>query len=565
MQIQMTNPFLSDSQADLLEAVQALQPVFLEESTRREASEALLKLVVSNPVSPPHAKLLFAFAVARLEDDLCFDSMTALIRYLVETQLLSETELEPVLSGLLQNCSSKYVPAKRLAVYQLLRQALPLFPHPLLEVIIPVFLNGIKWEKDPQCIMIIFDLITRMSTHARFTKELFEAAFRYFPITYKTSPDRPVPIKAEDLGDALRKVLSLPNFLELLIPKLGEKILIWPNSAKTDALLIVKNVPINDNSPFLIEIKNLITSVLIDAASDEALRRLALECVTNVNLANWKYLFLDDCFNALEFGSSQMAPFVPLLIKAIGVFDDFVAKRLSKCCMQESSVFESLWLSLAVVLEGGGGFQTNLVERAITLTWNSASTLHTRILIRTLLAMTKHIDDPTAILETLISIPADDQLIKEDLVNFFRQTPTRFTDLHSFIHAHFDNPFVHQMAVLGDYFDVLKSRNEESLETVAILCLISQNVGSVIEIIERSSTSKLVSPHIQQAIMSLAPKLDASEQGNCLARVEFSELHALLIRCSRPEALTDSITTDDAIAAASIANKTGRILFTKPS
>lgn len=546
---------------DLSEAVQKLQPIFLDDSTRKEASDTLLQLVTSNPISISHAKSLFAFAEARLEDDLCFDSMIALIGYLAEKQLLSATDIEPVLTSTLKDCSSKCVPAKRLVVYQLLQQALSLFQNSLPESIIPVFLHGIKWEKDPQCIIILFDLIAKASIHTRFTTELFEAAFRYFPITYKTPPNKSVLIKTEDLKEALKEVLSLHCFLELLIPKLGERILLWPNSARTDALHVIRSMPFDDSSPFLIEIKNLLISVLTDPASDEPLRRLALECVANVDLSTWKGLFLEDCFNALEFGSSQMTPVVPLLLRAIGIFDTFVVGRLSKCCMEESSVFEGLWLSLAVVLEEGSRVQiTDLVERGVTLLWNSPSTLHTRILIRALLAMTRHLDDPTNILEALMSIPADEQVIKEDLTNFFQQTANRFNNLHSFVRLHSNNSFVHQMAVVNEYFQPLKSENEEDLDIVAKLCLIAQNVHSVIEIVERSSISGLLSPTIQQAIMSLIPRLDACEQANCLFKTNFNKLHALIIRCSRPEVLTESLMTEDAIAAASVANKTGRIL-----
>ena len=560
----MLNPFPLDFEMDLSEAVKGLQPTFLDDSTRKEASETLLQLVTTNKVTALHAKLLFSFAEARLEDDLCFDSMIGLIEHLIEKQLLPKTELEPLLVNLVTDCSSRHVPTKRLVIYQLLQQASPLFHHFFPEAIVPVFLHGIKWEKDPQCIMILFDLIAKASIHTRFTTELFEAAFRYFPITYKTPPNKPVLIRTEDLKDALKRVLSLNPFLELLLPKLGEKILLWPNSARTDALHIIKSVLINDSSPFLIEIKNLITSVLTDSASDEPLRRLALDCIANVNTSTWRYLFLDDCFNALEFGSNQMAPIVPLLFRAIGVFDAFVVERLSKCCMQESSVFEGLWLSLAVVLEEGCRVDiTNLVERAIALLWNSGSTLHTRIMIRVLLAMTKHLDDPTSILNVLVSIPVDEQVIKEDLVNFFRQTATRFTNLHSFIQLHSNNTFVHQMVVVDEYFQVLKTENEEDLETVAKLCLISQNINSIINVIERSSASKLLTPHIQQAILSLVPQLGVSEQESCLKKTEFNELHALLIRCSRSEALTEVLRTEDFIAAASVANKTGRILPAK--
>ena len=131
---------------------------------------------------------------------------------------------------------------------------------------------------------------------------------------------------------------------------------------------------------FLVEVKNLLTSVLTDPSSDESLKRLALECVASVKNRTWQQLFLEECFVALEFGSSQMASIVPLVFKAIGIFDTFVVERLSRCCMQESSVFEGLWLSLAIVLEGCCRIQiTDLVDRAMSLLQGSTSTLHTRI------------------------------------------------------------------------------------------------------------------------------------------------------------------------------------------
>ena len=145
--------------------------------------------------------------------------MIALIKHLVERGHLDERELEPLLNDLLRDCSSRHAPTKRLFIYQLLQQALSLFQSSFPESTLQVFLNGIKWEKDPECIMVLFDVIAKASLHAPFVEELFEAAFRYFPITYKTPPNKTVAIKTEDLKDALHNVLSMNVFVESLDSK----------------------------------------------------------------------------------------------------------------------------------------------------------------------------------------------------------------------------------------------------------------------------------------------------------------------------------------------------------
>jgi len=106
------------------------------------------------------------------------------------------------------------------------------------------FIAFFEGEKDPRNLMIIFSIlnvpmvewdvsataqvcfagITQVKANVR-TKDLFEAVFNYFPITFKPPPNDPYGITAQQLKDRLRDCLSsTPSFAPHSFPALLDKL-----------------------------------------------------------------------------------------------------------------------------------------------------------------------------------------------------------------------------------------------------------------------------------------------------------------------------------------------------
>lgn len=88
-----------------------------------------------------------------------------------------------------------------------------------------VYLDG---EKDPRNLMIIFSFLQVPMVEwdvARDAKDLFEAVFNYFPITFRAPPNDPNGITSQDLKDRLRDCLSATgHFAPYAFPALLDKL-----------------------------------------------------------------------------------------------------------------------------------------------------------------------------------------------------------------------------------------------------------------------------------------------------------------------------------------------------
>jgi DNA repair/transcription protein MET18/MMS19 len=83
-------------------------------------------------------------------------------------------------------------------------------------------------EKDPRNLMLVFSILKvvmiewDISNHA---ETLFEAAYNYFPITFRPPPNDPYGITAQDLKDRLQDCISSTSlFAPYAIPALLDKL-----------------------------------------------------------------------------------------------------------------------------------------------------------------------------------------------------------------------------------------------------------------------------------------------------------------------------------------------------
>ncbi|KAL8766711.1 MAG: hypothetical protein Q9209_006580 [Squamulea sp. 1 TL-2023] len=98
----------------------------------------------------------------------------------------------------------------------------------------------VSGEKDPRSLMIIFSVLNVVMVEwdfAAMAETLFDAAFCYFPITFRPPPDDPYHITAQDLKIRLRNCVSASSyFAPFAFPQLLEKLDSTSPNVKKDVL-----------------------------------------------------------------------------------------------------------------------------------------------------------------------------------------------------------------------------------------------------------------------------------------------------------------------------------------
>lgn len=93
--------------------------------------------------------------------------------------------------------------------------------------------------------MIVFSILTVIGTEwdaSSCVQELFDAAFNYFPITFRPPPDDTFKITAQDLKDRLRICLSCsPAFAPFMFPALLDKLDSTSTNTKVSVLTVQKH------------------------------------------------------------------------------------------------------------------------------------------------------------------------------------------------------------------------------------------------------------------------------------------------------------------------------------
>ena len=103
-----------------------------------------------------------------------------------------------------------------------------------------LFISYFDGEKDPRNLMVVFSILqVPMSEWGieENAKELFDAVFNYFPITFKPPPDDPYGITAQQLKDRLRECIAATgSFAPYAFPELLDKLDSTSLNTKRDSL-----------------------------------------------------------------------------------------------------------------------------------------------------------------------------------------------------------------------------------------------------------------------------------------------------------------------------------------
>ncbi|KAJ1553319.1 hypothetical protein HK096_008313, partial [Nowakowskiella sp. JEL0078] len=201
------------------------------------------------------------------------------------------------------------------------------------------FIQSIDSEKDPRNLMICFRLVTLITTYLDFKKyseDLFDTIFCYFPITFRPPPDDVYGITAEDLKKALRSVLaSTPVFGIFAMPSILEKLSSTSRNAKESAMdLIAASAPVYGYlviSPHIETLWDILSEEVFEA--DEHCQDLPLSAIHAVALSlTSKYesrvklisLLTTSLKNILESTPKKTKTFSKILFSIASVSDSYV-------------------------------------------------------------------------------------------------------------------------------------------------------------------------------------------------------------------------------------------------
>ncbi|EFR02147.1 hypothetical protein MGYG_05149 [Nannizzia gypsea CBS 118893] len=98
----------------------------------------------------------------------------------------------------------------------------------------------VSGERDPRNLMIVFSILKVLMMEwdiSGHTQDLFDAAYNYFPITFRPPPNDPYGVTAQDLKDRLQAcITSTPLFAPYAFPALLDKLDSTSANVKRDAL-----------------------------------------------------------------------------------------------------------------------------------------------------------------------------------------------------------------------------------------------------------------------------------------------------------------------------------------
>jgi DNA repair/transcription protein MET18/MMS19 len=136
---------------------------------------------------------------------------------------------------------------------------------------LPRFIAYFDGEKDPRNLMIIFSLLRVIGSEwdiSACAQDLFDAAFNYFPITFRPPPDDPYGITAQDLKERLKLCISAsPSFSPYSFPALLDKLDSTSMNVKRDVLQALFSC-VNEYGPQTV---NLYSTTLWDSLKYEIL------------------------------------------------------------------------------------------------------------------------------------------------------------------------------------------------------------------------------------------------------------------------------------------------------
>lgn len=199
---------------------------------------------------------------------------------------------------------------------------------------LPMFISYFDGEKDPRNLMVVFSILRVPMTEwdiSSSAQELFDAAFNYFPITFRPPPDDPYGITAQDLKDRLRSCIgSTGNFAPYAFPALLDKLDSTSINTKRDVLSAIYDC-VSNYGPRVVHLyavslwdalKFEVLSVQEEDLAEESLRSLAmiaqqLSSLPGEGLAAYLKPVVKECNQHLEDAPTKQSQASGRMLKAI--------------------------------------------------------------------------------------------------------------------------------------------------------------------------------------------------------------------------------------------------------
>ncbi|KAG7743966.1 hypothetical protein KL932_001289 [Ogataea haglerorum] len=240
---------IETNQVTLLEFIRGLGTHLTDESNAiRTRAITLLSSVLGNlnrkKMYAKDVQVLLDFYLSKLDDEPC---LREVLKGLSSLVLMSQFDPN-LIPHLLNFLVEKYSPLGKLASvryfgFEVLDSTLSAHLEPAKQYndeIIKTYLHVSKNEKDPKNLLLSFKLSALIAQNfdiSKFSEEMFDAVFCYFPISFRAPANDPYKITGDQLKQALRDCLSASDlYAKDAFPNLLEKLSATSPTVKLDVL-----------------------------------------------------------------------------------------------------------------------------------------------------------------------------------------------------------------------------------------------------------------------------------------------------------------------------------------
>ncbi|KAK9479765.1 RNAPII transcription regulator C-terminal-domain-containing protein [Lipomyces japonicus] len=233
----------------LIDLIQRLGPYLTDEDTSIRiksisfVSDVLSKLSVDK-LNSRQITMLSEFLSDRLEDEIALKESASGLLALVNMKNIPLSVVKSVILALIERVNmSKHPQGSRYVVYQVFESTARIHIDVLKSInddVLSGFIQLASGEKDPRNLITIFGVFKTLAQNLdidKYSEQLFDASFCYFPITFRPPPDDPYGITSDDLKLKLRDSLSAsPKFATWVFPSLIEKLTSSSVNVKRDTV-----------------------------------------------------------------------------------------------------------------------------------------------------------------------------------------------------------------------------------------------------------------------------------------------------------------------------------------
>ncbi|KAK9371155.1 Dos2-interacting transcription regulator of RNA-Pol-II-domain-containing protein [Lipomyces kononenkoae] len=236
----------------LIEFIESLGKYLTDDDTgiRVKALSCVAAVLSNLPTGKLNSRqiaMLSEFLCDRLEDEEGLNEAGSGLLALIKMKQISTSSIKSIADALFTKVDmKKHNQATRYVVYQVTDEIVS--QHiAVLKSMNDSTLNGftrlIGGEKDPRNLMVVFSMLKVIIENLQIEvakESLFDAAFCYFPITFRPPPDDPYGITSDDLKLKLRACIAASAlFADYSFPSLIEKLTSSSINVKRDALLTI--------------------------------------------------------------------------------------------------------------------------------------------------------------------------------------------------------------------------------------------------------------------------------------------------------------------------------------